>query len=75
MCRDIKILYVRSYLQSNKSTMQHDMTNSTEKTKCLTTSNEPLRCKNLYVIQLEMKMRYLGIDMSYGDVEGKVRHG
>lgn len=54
-----------------------NMTISTQKTKCMTTSKVPLRCKlevEGRVIQQEMKFRYLGIEISgYGDVEAEVR--
>ena len=50
---------------------------STQKTKCMTTSKVPLRCKlevEGNVIQQEMKFKYLGIEISgYGDVEAEVR--
>lgn len=50
---------------------------STQKTKCMTTSKTPLRCKlevEGKVIQQEMKFRYLGIEISVcGDVEEEVR--
>uniref|UniRef100_A0A6P7FTG7 Uncharacterized protein LOC114332484 n=1 Tax=Diabrotica virgifera virgifera TaxID=50390 RepID=A0A6P7FTG7_DIAVI len=53
------------------------MTISAEKTKCMTTSKYPLRCKieiDGKIIKQEARFRYLGIDItSYGDVKEEVR--
>lgn len=61
----------------NRTGKQFNMTISAQKTKCMTTSKEPLRCKlevDGQVIQQEMKFKYLGIDItSYGNVEDEVR--
>ncbi|XP_044767088.1 uncharacterized protein LOC123322993 [Coccinella septempunctata] len=50
---------------------------SVAKTKCMTTSKIPIRCKleiEGQIIQQEMRFRYLGIELSgYGDVEEEVR--
>ena len=53
------------------------MTISALKTKCMTTSKTPLRCKlevDGKIIQQVMKFKYLGISISgFGDVETEVR--
>ncbi|KAK9887098.1 hypothetical protein WA026_020042 [Henosepilachna vigintioctopunctata] len=63
--------------QFNLTAKSFNMIISASKTKCMTTSKTPLRCK-LEVdgksIQQEMKFKYLGIEISsYGDVEAEVR--
>ncbi|XP_045463812.1 uncharacterized protein LOC123673370 [Harmonia axyridis] len=54
-----------------------DMVISASKTKSLTTSKIPIRCKLAVddkIIQQEMKFKYLGIELSgYGDIELEVR--
>lgn len=54
-----------------------NMVISTSKTKSLTTSKIPVRCKLVVddqIIQQEMKFKYLGIELSgFGDVESEVR--
>ncbi|XP_060524527.1 uncharacterized protein LOC132700944 [Cylas formicarius] len=61
----------------NRTGKQFNMTISAQKTKCMTTSKEPLRCKlevDGQVIQQEMKFKYLGIDItSYVNVVDEVR--
>ena len=54
------------------------MTISASKTKCMTTSKTPLRCKlevDEKLIQQVMKFKYLGISISeFGDVKTEVRN-
>lgn len=54
-----------------------NMVISVTKTKCLTTSKYPLRCKLVVddqIIQQEMTFKYLGIELcGFGDVESEVR--
>lgn len=54
-----------------------NMVISASKTKSLTTSKIPIRCKLVVddkIIQQEMKFKYLGIELSgYGDIELEVR--
>ncbi|XP_060522502.1 uncharacterized protein LOC132699671 [Cylas formicarius] len=61
----------------DRTAKQFNMTISAQKTKCMTTSKEPLRCKlevDGQVIQQEMEFKYLGIDItSYGNMEDEVR--
>ena len=89
--RDIKILCyaddsvligeseddVKKLLQVfNRTAKQLNMNISTAKTKCMTTSKTPLRCKLVVdgkIIHQEMKFKYLGVEISeYGDVEIEV---
>lgn len=61
----------------NTTAKKFRMNISVSKTKCMTTSRAPLRCKleiHNNIVQQEMKFRYLGIEISgYGDVETEVR--
>ena len=70
---DLQRLLYTFYTTAKK----YNMIILTDKTKCMTTSKEPLRCKlkiNGEVIKQEMKFKYLGINItSYGNVEEEVR--
>ena len=61
----------------NCTAKSFNMTISASKTKCMTTSKTPLRCKlevDGKIIQQVMKFKYLGISISgFGDVEAEVR--
>ena len=61
----------------NCTAKSFNMTKSASKTKCMTTSKTPLKCKlkvDGKIIQQVMKFKYLGISISgFGDVEAKVR--
>lgn len=61
----------------NRIAKSLNMIISPTKTKCMTTSKTPLRCKlevDGEVIQQEMKFKYLGVELSgFGDVEAEVR--
>ena len=61
----------------NRTAKSLNMNISTAKTKCMTTSKTPLRCKLVVdgkIIHQEMKFKYLGVEISgYGDVETEVR--
>ena len=63
--------------QFNLVAKSFNMVISASKSKCMTTSKTPLRCKlevNGSIIQQEMRFKYLGIELSgYGDVEAEVR--
>lgn len=67
----------RQLHQFNITAKKFNMTISSQKTKCMTTSREPLRCKLAIddeIIQQEMKFTYLGIEISSsGDVAAEVR--
>lgn len=61
----------------NVTAKKYNMTISTEKTKCLVTSKNPVRCKlevDGNIIEQVMTFRYLGVNVSgYGDIENEVR--
>ncbi|CAH1276451.1 unnamed protein product [Diabrotica balteata] len=61
----------------NTTAKKYTIIISADKTKCMTTSKYPLRCKieiDGKIIKQEARFRYLGIDITgYGDVEKEVR--
>lgn len=61
----------------NQTAKQLNMVISTSKTKCMTTSKVPIRCKlevDGEVIQQVMNFNYLGVEISaFGDIEASVR--
>ena len=61
----------------NTTAKSFNMIISPTKTKCMTTSKTPIRCKleiDGVIVQQEMKFKYLGIEISsFGDVEAEVR--
>ena len=62
--------------QFNLVAKSFNMVICVSKSKCMTTSKTPLRCKFEVgsIIQQEMRFKYLGIELSsYGDVEAEVR--
>ena len=68
----------RLLYQFNKTATKFNMVISAAKTKSMTTSKTPIRCKLVVddkIIHQEGKVKYLGIDISgYGDVETEVRN-
>ena len=63
--------------QFNLEAKSFDMVISASKSKYITTSKTPLRCKLKVtgsIIQQEMRFKYSGIELSgYGDVKAEVR--